>query len=331
MQLLKTALTLFVLIGVSCAVKTTQIPLQIAPPPAIALPLPEQESEEEQFQDQIDSLFERANRTIDTTNWCTTKINGSWLDYNALLDTVTIQLVNSSCGYCYTHPVESYVTSPFGPRHNFWHYGVDIKVQIGDTIRCAFSGRVRVLENDRRGYGRVVVVRHQNGLETLYGHLSRTTVAVNQELQSGDVIGLGGNTGRSTGSHLHFEMRYCGEPFDPNSIIDFDTYTLKAATLTLSPESFTYLTDLRKTVYHRIAKGETLGSVAHKYHSSIRALCTLNGIRPTTLLRVGRKLLIRKKRPVVHSNPVETSSSGNITKVQGKRVSLSDSSDTVID
>lgn len=331
MHILKIALTTVVLIGVSCAVRTTQAPLQIAPPLDIVLPLPEQENEEEQFQDQIDSLFEPANSSIDTTNWCTTKINGSWLDVNTMLDTTTIQLVNPSCGYCYSHPVENYVTSPFGPRHNFWHYGVDIKLHIGDTVRCAFSGRVRVLENDRRGYGRVVVVRHQNGLETLYGHLSRTTVAVNQEVQSGDVIGLGGNTGRSTGSHLHFEMRYCGEPFDPNVIIDFETYTLKAATLTLTPASFAYLVELRKSVYHRIAKGETLGSVARKYRSSVRTLCALNAIRPTTLLRIGQKLLIRKERPAADSNLIETSASGSTATAQGKGVAVSDSTDTVID
>lgn len=104
------------------------------------------------------------------------------------------------------------VTSNFGYRASFGrqHKGMDIKVYIGDSIRSAFSGRVRIVRYEGGGYGKYIVIRHNNGLETIYGHLSKQLVTEGEEVRAGDVIGLGGNTGRSTGSHLHFETRLCG-------------------------------------------------------------------------------------------------------------------------
>lgn len=113
------------------------------------------------------------------------------------------------------------VTSPFGQRWGRLHAGIDIKVYIGDTIRAAFDGKIRIVDNDPRGYGKYVVIRHPNGLETLYGHMSRHLVKNNQIVRAGEPIGLGGNTGRSTGSHLHFETRICGVPVNPAKIFDF--------------------------------------------------------------------------------------------------------------
>ena len=113
------------------------------------------------------------------------------------------------------------VTSPFGQRWGRLHAGLDIKVYIGDTIRAAFDGKIRVVDFDARGYGKYVVIRHPNGLETLYGHMSKQLVKDNQIVRAGDPIGLGGNTGRSTGSHLHFETRICGVPVNPALMFDF--------------------------------------------------------------------------------------------------------------
>ncbi len=113
------------------------------------------------------------------------------------------------------------VTSPFGQRWGRLHAGLDIKVYIGDTIKAAFDGKVRVVDFDARGYGNYVVIRHPNGLETLYGHMSKHLVKDNQIVRAGDPIGLGGNTGRSTGSHLHFETRICGVPVNPALMFDF--------------------------------------------------------------------------------------------------------------
>lgn len=113
------------------------------------------------------------------------------------------------------------LTSNFGPRWGRQHKGLDIKVYTGDTIRSAFAGKVRVVRNEPSGYGRFIVIRHYNGLETVYGHLSRQLVYENQEVRAGDIIGLGGNTGRSTGSHLHFETRLCGVALNPAVLFDF--------------------------------------------------------------------------------------------------------------
>ena len=107
------------------------------------------------------------------------------------------------------------VTSNFGSRWGRQHKGLDIKVYIGDTIRAAFAGKVRVVRYEAGGYGKYVVIRHYNGLETIYGHMSKWLVDENQTVKAGDPIGLGGNTGRSTGSHLHFETRLCGMALNP--------------------------------------------------------------------------------------------------------------------
>ena len=115
------------------------------------------------------------------------------------------------------------VTSNFGRRWGKQHKGLDIKVYVGDTIRSAFSGMVRIVKNEgaRKGYGKYIVIRHDNGLETIYGHLSKQLVRENQRVKAGDVIGLGGNTGFSTGSHLHFETRLCGVALNPAVMFDF--------------------------------------------------------------------------------------------------------------
>ena len=122
----------------------------------------------------------------------------------------------------FTMPTDSkQVTSVYGQRWGRLHAGLDIKVYIGDTIRAAFDGKVRIVKYDARGYGKFVVIRHPNGLETYYGHLSKQLVKENQHVKSGKPIGLGGNTGRSTGSHLHFETRLCGISINPAELFDF--------------------------------------------------------------------------------------------------------------
>ena len=115
------------------------------------------------------------------------------------------------------------ITSNYGYRRTFgrMHKGLDIKVYIGDTIRAAFSGKVRIVAYERSGYGKYIVIRHPNGLETIYGHLSKQMVKEDQIVQAGEPIGLGGNTGRSTGSHLHFETRFLGQAINPAEMFDF--------------------------------------------------------------------------------------------------------------
>lgn len=255
------------------------------------------DSDEVQFQQYLDGLFDPAGKIIDTNNWCTHRINCARFDYQLITDTFNIPLVDHSLNRHFTYPLKNYVTSSFGPRRGFWHFGTDIKVIYRDTIQCAFDGIVRIVTNDRYGYGKVVVVRHHYGLETLYSHLAVTLVKNNQILKSGDIIGLGGRTGRATGNHLHFEIRFCGEPFDPGHLLDYETFSLKSDTLAVSRATFEYISDLRKTVFHTIRSGDNLGRIARNYGTTINRICRLNDITSKTVLRIGRRIIVRKEEP----------------------------------
>jgi murein DD-endopeptidase MepM/ murein hydrolase activator NlpD len=255
------------------------------------------EEEGEDFSSLFADLSAEGFFSLDTTfGWSNDRINSGRFDYRTLGpgDTIKIPLVDTAQGKVYVHPHTGHVTSRFGPRRFLWHYGTDVKLNTGDSVRNALDGIVRVIQFDRRGYGNVVVVRHHNGLETLYGHLSRVLVQPNQPIKAGEPVGLGGNTGRSTGAHLHFEFRYFGEPFSPEYIIDFDrTHRLKSDTLILTRANFEYLTAVRQTVVHTVRPGDNLGNIARRYGTTVNNLCRLNGITPRTTLRVGRRLVVR--------------------------------------
>lgn len=126
----------------------------------------------------------------------------------------------------YVHPIKGRVTSNYGyrPRFRRMHKGIDLGLSVGDTIVAAFDGKIRIAKFERRGYGYYLVIRHDNGLETVYGHLSRFLVKPDQYVRAGEPIALGGNTGRSTGPHLHFETRFMGLAINPAAIIDFENY-----------------------------------------------------------------------------------------------------------
>lgn len=223
----------------------------------------------------------------DYCSWNTKKVHPYTVNLAHMKDTVPLVLAYDSCSF--TAPFVGRMTSDFGYRRYRHHYGVDIKLNTGDDVKSAFEGVVRVAHYDR-DYGRVVVVRHNNGLETLYAHLSKLAVKQGDWVEAGDVIGLGGSTGRSTGSHLHFEVRYLGEPINPNDIIDWESGTLRSDTLNLNQEHFEYLVDIRKRKYHRIRSGDTLSGIARRYGTTISHLCKLNGISSRTTLRIGRVL-----------------------------------------
>ena len=189
------------------------------------------------------------------------------------------------------------ITSPFGPRWRRMHNGLDLKVNIGDTIVAAFDGKVRIVKYERRGYGKYVVIRHDNGLETVYGHLSKQLVEENQLVKAGEVIGLGGNTGRSTGSHLHFETRFLGIAINPVYMFDFpkqdivaDTYTFrKTKGVKRAGSHDTQVAD--GTIrYHKVKSGDTLSRIAKLRGVSVSTLYKLNRIKPTTTLRIGQVL-----------------------------------------
>jgi len=193
-------------------------------------------------------------------------------------------------------PIEGKITSPFGPRRRSFHFGTDLKLQKGDTVYAAFEGKVRVKQYEKRGYGYYLVLRHPNGLETVYGHLSKFLVEVDETVEAGQPIGLGGNTGRSTGSHLHFECRFLGHAINPAEIVDFsnfctydDSYIFQKSNINaISNNQYTATNSSVK--YHRIRQGDSLSAIAKRYGVSVNQLCRLNGLRPTSILRVGRVL-----------------------------------------
>lgn len=190
----------------------------------------------------------------------------------------------------------TYVTSKYGPRRRRMHRGIDLKVQKGDTIRAAFSGKIRIRNFERRGYGYYLVVRHPNGLETVYGHLSKFLVERDEIVKAGQPIGLGGNTGRSTGSHLHFETRFLGQAINPAEIIDFensvprqDIFVFRNVKIN-GRKSNIYTSSNNQMVYHRVKSGDTLGKIARMYGTTVNELCRLNGLKSTSTLRIGQSI-----------------------------------------
>ena len=228
----------------------------------------------------------------------------------------------------FSMPHPGYITSPYGYRRRFrrMHKGVDLKLNIGDTIRAAFDGRVRIKNFERRGYGNYLVLRHTNDLETVYGHLSAFLVEPDQYVKAGDPIALGGNTGRSTGPHLHFETRYMGYAINPCAIFDFanqtthtDTYTFDKSTYQKARNYSQAANDAYAQQYRRenppkpyvrsrnastasagrggkyyyIRRGDSLSKIAARNGTTVSKLCRLNGIKTTTKLQVGKKIRLR--------------------------------------
>jgi len=235
----------------------------------------------------------------------------------------------------YVQPVRGKMLSKFGPRGRRMHTGTDIKLNSGDTVRCAFDGKVR-LAKKFNGYGNLVLVRHNNGLETIYGHLKTIKVNVNDIVKAGDLIGLGGRTGRATCDHLHFETRLFGEPFDSNKYIDFENCALRSnhvyymnKKFEINPDNFklepiientpvlastasiaedvimvekvntaakvntsSKVSTKTNTKKHIIRKGDNLGIIARKYHTSIKKLCSTNKITAQKTLKVGSSIRI---------------------------------------
>lgn len=239
--------------------------------------------------------------------------NNSWDNTNVRIRKANPEEMEDSIMLVLSHPsenpfvfpVKGRFLSPFGYRGRRVHAGVDIKLDAGDPVYCAFDGKVR-LSRRYRGYGNIVVVRHFNGLETVYSHLSKLLVKVNDDVKAGDVLGLGGRTGRATTTHLHFETRFLGDPFDPLVLLDMENFTLKKDTLIITPDLFKLSGKAKKTKagsakgsngksgsWHTIKKGDTLSQIAKKHRTTVSALCKLNGISKTTKLKLGRKLKVR--------------------------------------
>lgn len=232
--------------------------------------------------------------------------------YDSLPSSVAINLVDSLKSYRY--PYVGRITSRYGMRHRRAHNGIDMAVKVGDTICSAFDGRVRFSKATETGYGTLIIIRHDNGLETYHGHLSKRLVEENDRVVAGQPIGLGGNSGRSTGPHLHFETRYYGQSFDPERLINFRTGELRRDFFLLKKAYFSifskYEQDFNAEIeregaekkenalsaekrYYKVRPGDNLGLIAKRNGTTVATLCRLNGIKSTTILQIGKVLRVK--------------------------------------
>ena len=252
------------------------------------------------------------DETIYTQNWDTSKIHVYNTELKDLPMSMIIDLVDTLKSYhC---PIKGRVTSKYGPRRRRVHQGTDIDLETGDPIYATFDGRVRHTTYIARGYGNLIIIRHDNGLETFYAHLSEINVKPGDWVTAGQVIGKGGNTGRSTGSHLHYEIRYKGHSFDPERLIDFSSGVLRRETFLLKRTYFSpysrFTQDFDEEVqsdeedkriakeaaaikYHIVKSGDTLGRIAINNQTTVSKLCQLNGIKSTSTLRIGQRIRVR--------------------------------------
>lgn len=269
-------------------------------------------------QDFLDHLFqeeEEPELDIYTEGWESKSVN-AYVGMD-VPDTKTINVSK------FAMPCPGYVTSPYGyrPRFKREHKGIDLKLQTGDTVYAAFDGRVRLTNYQKAGYGYYTILRHPNGLETVYAHLSKILVKPDQDVKAGEPIALGGNTGRSFGSHLHFETRFMGYPINPAAIFDFANQTVHTDTYTFDKQTYkkarnfdpaanseyarqyqathpvtakaSTSTGSSKASNYTIKKGDTLSRIASRNGVTVRQLCKLNGLTTKSKLTPGKKLRLR--------------------------------------
>lgn len=234
-------------------------------------------------------------------------------DMTMMKDTLWL-CVTDSANSDFVIPFDGKITSRYGYRRGRYHNGIDISLNTGDTVVAAFDGKVRYSKMNRAGFGNLVIIRHFNGLETYYAHLSKRSVVPNQYVKAGEMIGLGGNTGRSYGAHLHFETRFYDAPINPEEFIDFENKTIRNENLFVhrglfipgiapthklmekyktngSPASL--MAVMEKESYYHIKSGDTLGAIARRNNTSVSQLCKLNNISTSTTLRIGRRIRVR--------------------------------------
>ena len=239
--------------------------------------------------------------------WDTKIIDPYDIDAKEFDEPVDIELYNTAAGRNWSAPLEIVKqTSPFGPRWGRLHAGVDLDLDTGDPIYSAFDGIVRVSNYNAGGYGNYVVVRHYNGFETLYGHMSARGAEPGTIVKAGDQIGVGGSTGRSSGPHLHFETRYEGNPMNPKNLYNFNPFEPVSDHITITSRSFDTRSLTLKNEYGavgdkvrsrtkawtKVRKGDSLGAIASRTGVSVAELKNLNGMKSSTIIRPGRKIRI---------------------------------------
>ncbi|MFI3302582.1 MAG: M23 family metallopeptidase [Rikenellaceae bacterium] len=218
-----------------------------------------------------------------------------------------IVLGHSDLKHSFHFPLDrGHRTSPYGWRKKRMHAGVDIKAYSGDNIYAVFDGVVR-MSKYYTAFGNVVVIRHHNGLETLYAHASKLKVKVNDKVKAGDVIALAGRTGRATGDHLHFEVRVAGQHIDPELLLDIKNLSLQPKNLYITmqqgrifasnsdsaEERKAEIKEALSKKYHTVRSGDTLSRIAINNSTTVTTICRLNNIKSTSTLRIGQRLRVR--------------------------------------
>lgn len=240
----------------------------------------------------IDSIWVTAFEYY--SSWDSKKINIYDFNPKDFKDTINIKLFDQFFGTNWNLPLETTkITSEFGFRRYRWHHGTDLKLNTGDPVFSTFDGIVRIRSYDRNGYGYYVVVRHKNGLETLYGHMSKILVEIGQEIKSGETLGLGGSTGRSSGPHLHYEIRYQGLSINPTEVFDFNVGRIKTDLYSITSSSFDHVLKTQEAIYHRVRSGENLSLIAKKYGVRVSTITSMNRITTRSILRVGQRIKVR--------------------------------------
>lgn len=226
-------------------------------------------------------------------NWDTEHISPYDDELSANDTSVMLTLVDieNLCDFVMPIP-DPVITSNFGYREGRSHNGIDLDLQVWDPVVASFDGMVRIALK-HPGYGRVVVIRHYNGLETLYAHLHRLKVQPGDIVEAGQVIGLGGSSGRSTGSHLHYELRFKGKPLNPKHLISFKENKLISDAVELKRQKHTFAALPVGVEYHTIERGDFMFKIAKRYGITVKELCDLNDMRKSSVLRVGKTLRIK--------------------------------------
>jgi LysM repeat protein len=206
-------------------------------------------------------------------------------------DSLMIVLVDSNRKF--VMPVIGKLNSPYGWRGRRMHNGIDIKLAKHDTVLACMDGKVRYAGYNRGGYGYLIIIRHFNGLESYYSHLTKIKVERNEYVTAGQFIGTGGNSGAPrVGPHLHWELRWKDYPFDPQHVVDYDNHKLKTDTLIITPKVIKYKPTSKSGKVHIVKSGDTLSAIAARHKTSVGYLCKLNGIRSTSILQIGQRILL---------------------------------------
>lgn len=208
----------------------------------------------------------------------------------SLPELMNLLMINDSLG-TYSPPISGVVTSNYGWRDKRMHKGIDIDLNKGDKVFAAFDGMVRIARR-QNGYGNVVIVRHYNGLETVYAHLSKIKVKAGQIVASGQVVGLGGATGHATGTHLHFEVRFRGHALNPANLISFTENRIYSDTLTLRKSKYGLAAFPSNATVYTVQRGDSWYEIAKRYGLTSQQMKALNGTDKRFYLKVGQKIRI---------------------------------------